>query len=85
MNDAEGQKQAQLQVDTFLTVLRDRYGLSESDISQLAGDLVSLHQRAEFARRMGEWTAQAIIAVLVGGVFAALAWGVVKFVEVHAQ
>lgn len=81
----EIRKHAEIQVETFLSILRERYGLSDEDISRLAYDLVSLHKRAEFARSMGEWTARVIITILVTAFFSGMAWAIVHFIDIHKQ
>jgi hypothetical protein len=79
MSDSQ---EAEKQVEAFISVAKTRYGLSDDDITELIGELVRLRERAEFAKRMGEYTAKTIIAVLVGAFFYGLGWALYHFVKV---
>lgn len=72
---------AQLQVEAFIKVLYDQYGLSERDIHQFIDTVVRIQERTAFARRMGEWTAKSIIGVLVVAFFSGVGWTVIHFIQ----
>lgn len=73
--------EAENQVNAFLEVMRNRYGLSDSALTGIVAQLIALQRRTEFARRMGEWTAKSIIVVLVGAFFSGFAWAFVHFIK----
>ena len=72
---------AEEQVEAFLEIAKSRYGLSDNDISRLIGELVRLQKRSAFARRMGEYTAKAIITLFVASFFSGVAWAFMHFVN----
>ena len=73
--------EAKQQVEAFIEILETRYGLNPDDISGVLDQLLQLQKRAEFARKMGEFTAKAIITVLVAAFFSGLAWSVNQFIH----
>lgn len=81
MNDEDLHNKARISADTFMQVLRDRHGLSDQEILHLADDLILYHKRIVFARRMGEWTAQATISLALAAFFGGVGWALYHFIE----
>jgi hypothetical protein len=77
MND---ENRAEEQVDAFLRLLCDRYGLTEATVHDLIQQLLRLQRRTERMERYGEWTAKTIITVLVGAFAAGVSWAIMHFV-----
>ena len=74
-------EQAKAQVEAFIDVAKVRYGLSDDDIAGLVSELVRFQSRAAFARRMGEYTAKAVVTVLVAAFFSGMGWAFIHFVR----
>ena len=74
-------EQAKAQVEAFIDVAQSRYGLSDDDIAGLVSELVRLQERAAFARRMGEYTAKAVVTFLVAAFFSGMGWAFIHFVR----
>ena len=72
---------AEQQVDAFISVLKRRYGLDDSDIHELVNTFVRLRKRSEFAEKMGEWTAKTVISLLLAAFFSGVGWAVFHFVD----
>ena len=72
---------ASAQVEAFLTILRDRYHLSDSDLHDLVHTLLRLRRRAKYAEQLGEWTAKTVITILITAFFSGIAWAIVHFIS----
>ena len=74
-------EQAKAQVEAFIDVAKVRYGLSDDDIAGLVSELVRLQARAAFARRVGEYTAKAVITVMVAAFFSVMGLAFIHFIN----
>jgi hypothetical protein len=72
---------AEEQVAAFMALLQERYGLSDEDLRFLISELLRLHRRTQFAERMGEWTAQSIIVVMVAAFFSWVGWSIMTLIK----
>ena len=72
---------ARQQVEAFLEILREKHGLSESDLDSVIRQLVALNEKAARFKTYADYFARATISVLAASILAGLGWGVVHFVQ----
>ena len=75
---------ANIQVDAFITVLYQRFGVSESDVKQWIRVIPQLIDAHERSAKYGEFAAKAllgtVITVFVGSIFTGIGWAVVHLI-----
>jgi len=72
---------AKEQVEAFLRVLHERYGLNDDDVRDFIAILVRLRGRFRTFGRLGEFTAQAVIYCVVAAIFAGAGWSFIHFIQ----
>ena len=72
---------ARQQVEAFLEILREKHGLSESDLDSVIQQLVALNEKAARFKSYADYFARATISVLAASILAGLGWGIIHFIQ----
>jgi len=78
MNNDDEAKQ---QVEAFILILRDRYGMSEQDMDGVIRQLVALNRKYKKIGSYADFAAHATIVIIIGGFLTAVGWGIVRFIQ----
>ena len=72
---------ARRQVEAFLDILREKHGLSESDLDDVIKQLMAFNEKATRLKKYADYIAQATITVLATAVLLGIGWSVVHFIQ----
>ena len=78
MNEIDAARQ---QVEAFLDILREKHGLSESDLDSVIKQLMAFNEKATKLKKYADYVAQATITVVATAVLVGLGWSVVHFIQ----